>query len=395
MKVVLICTSDSGGAGLCCQRICNALNSIGVECKMLVLYKKTSNKNIVQVGRVKNLFWRMFNKLLRICGLEITEFNYLFNLCHSTGNFYSSPYSIINISKHPLIRNADIVHLHWINGMIDFRTFFGNINKPIIWTLHDENLFYGMAHYESTVIKDNKKEQIYYTDKKNGIAKAKKLGIVFLSNMMYNKYNKHEIIINATKTIINNSVDTNIFTPHDKNIGRKKYGISSTDIVFIFVSATLTDKRKGLSILQEAIKSFNNPQMKILAIGNPDRLQPDKSTIFAGSLHDGKELSIAYSCGNYFVMPSIQEAFAQAPLEAMACGIPAIVSPVSGTEELITPFNGIICDGFTVNDFVNGISSALSTSYDGNIIRKDIIERFSPEVMARKYTDFYKKNLSN
>jgi hypothetical protein len=34
----------------------------------------------------------------------------------------------------------------------------------------------------------------------------------------------------------------------------------------------------------------------------------------------------------------------------MACGVPAIVFPVSGTEELIRPQNGVRAAGFTSED---------------------------------------------
>ena len=43
------------------------------------------------------------------------------------------------------------------------------------------------------------------------------------------------------------------------------------------------------------------------------------------NLYGPRAMSVAYSCADYFVMPSKKEAFAQTPMESMACGVPALV----------------------------------------------------------------------
>ena len=73
----------------------------------------------------------------------------------------------------------------------------------------------------------------------------------------------------------------------------------------------------------------------------------------------------------------------------MACGLPVIAFPCSGTEELITDMNGVRCEAFTVEALENGIRKALATQYDETMIRNDMIERFSPEKIAGEYLDFY------
>ncbi len=88
-------------------------------------------------------------------------------------------------------------------------------------------------------------------------------------------------------------------------------------------------------------------------------------------------------------MPSFQEAFAQAPMEAMACGTPVIAFPCSGTDSLINESNGIVCHDFTVDSLVKNIQSAKEIPFDGMAIRRDVIERFSYEKIAAQYIDLY------
>ena len=75
----------------------------------------------------------------------------------------------------------------------------------------------------------------------------------------------------------------------------------------------------------------------------------------------------------------------------MACGIPSIVFPVSGTEELITNENGIRCTDFTVESLCSGITKAMNTTYNAQKIREDMITRFSPSKIAEDYLTLYRK----
>ena len=60
----------------------------------------------------------------------------------------SLPTSIFDVSKSNLVKEADIIHLHWVGDFVDLPSLSKKVNKPIVWTLHDENLFCGIRHYE-------------------------------------------------------------------------------------------------------------------------------------------------------------------------------------------------------------------------------------------------------
>lgn len=112
MNVLIINTSDiNGGAAIAAYRLLDALKSSGVNAQMVVRDKLSDNKNVLKTGN------NLINK---------------FNFYHERGEiFLSNAFSIenlfeISIAKRGIpiteteeFKQADIVHLHWINqGML-------------------------------------------------------------------------------------------------------------------------------------------------------------------------------------------------------------------------------------------------------------------------------------
>ena len=56
-----------------------------------------------------------------------------------------------------------------------------------------------------------------------------------------------------------------------------------------------------------------------------------------------KDIEFYYAAADVYVGPSLEDTFAQPPAEAMACGLPVIVSSTNGTSEIVThEVNGLI-----------------------------------------------------
>lgn len=179
----------------------------------------------------------------------------------------------------------------------------------------------------------------------------------------------------------------------DKKVAQDSLGLKSDFDYFVFVAYSIIDGRKGLDKLIQAVDDLNKEKDKyrIIAVGDNKGFTGYRTVIETGLIHDSRKMAMWFSAADYFVMPSLQEAFSQSPIEAMACGKPAIVFPVSGTEELITTKNGIVCEGFSKSDLLNGIKKALNKEFDSNEIRRDVSERFSAQTIVKEYMDFYKQ----
>jgi glycosyltransferase involved in cell wall biosynthesis len=390
MKVVHVSFEDNNGAGSCAYRICKAQRDLGIDSQLLVARKTRSDCFIHEYGLGRLFMRRVFNKLGRIIQFP-NEIDKISNLCIEKGTCYTLPVSPVRLNNQKLLQEADIIHLHWVDNLVDYPSFFSAFSgKPMVWTLHDENLFFGIAHYERDYIKDNPLEKKYYGIKYESIRQAKRLGIVFLSKMMHDKFSDHEMISGFPSAIINNAVNYHLYQPKERKLACQRVGLNENVLIFAFCSVNISEKRKGLDILSKTLVKIN-PDYRILAIGGNPRSVHWDNVIEYGKCNTPEQMSWALSAANYFCMPSYQEAFAQTPIEAMACGLPIIVFPCSGTEELVTPVNGIRCEDFNSGALETGIREALAHQYDPRLIRRDAINRFSPERIAHEYLDFYEK----
>jgi glycosyltransferase involved in cell wall biosynthesis len=410
MKILHISYSDNNGAGLCALRIHKSMLDAGVDSKMLVANKSSNlpsvfvaeESDLNRYSPPKNKLLRKTKKLLRKRGncLTTLERYQIKTACLEGKAFYTFPLSHFRLDKHPLVEEADVLHLHWVANYVDYPTFFPNIDKPIVWTFHDENIGMGVFHYQRDKAKyghlcKDTEEEIFGVKQQALKEFHGKLRVIAISNQMQRYLSNIPIIGNCPITIINNSVDSSVFRPVvDKETAKQVFGIPKHNLVFAFCSVSLKDERKGLKELIAALERLNREDMTLICAGGGNLpVETKLNVIQTGVLGNERLLSLFYSCADYFVMPSFQEAFAQTPLEAMACGVPVVAFPCSGTEELIAKINGVRCDDFTVNSLYNGIKCAMDSQYNSKEIRQDMIDRFSPEKIASQYLDNYKEML--
>lgn len=393
MKVLHISSVDIYGAGQCCVRINNALREAGVESKVLVQEKFGVDENVIPYYPLYTKCKKGVDLIMRKMGLYMSERNKVLWYNLHKGKHYSLPTSYSNLLGHPLVREADIINLHWINGFVDIPSFVSRIDKPIVFTLHDENFFYGLSHYSKHFVADDPMERKYYEMKKMAYAKNKDYGIIFLSKYMQEKYSEHEFVKGRQNTVINNAVDLRSFMLWNKEEVRNDLGIPCDKYVISFMATSIDDPQKGLKDLIEAVETINNSNIIVLAIGSDAGIINSKYLEKVGKQTDVNTLSKLLSASDLFVQPSYQEAFAQSPIEAMACGVPAVVYPFSGSDELAEKSVCIRCNDFSVNELVNAISVAMDRTHDPEIVRKDIELNFSPSHLAQQYIEFYESIL--
>ncbi len=171
-------------------------------------------------------------------------------------------------------------------------------------------------------------------------------------------------------SLIPNGVDLNKFKPltdsEQKKFLRQKLNLPVEDKI-IFTSSRLV-KKNNLAILIRAIqllaKEFNLPVK--LVIAGSGRLEKKlkrlvsqlglaKRVAFLGQLPTDK-LVAYYQAADIFVRPSLSEGQGISFLEAMACGLPVITTPVGGIPDFLTDKQtGLFCRPDSAYDLADKI----------------------------------------
>jgi len=190
------------------------------------------------------------------------------------------------------------------------------------------------------------------------------------------------------------------FSPERALAERMQYRAGNAP-VFLFVGRL--SEEKGITTLIDAFagiaKRLPDPQLRIVGTGPLERdlrkrvaeLGLDRSITFVGSLQD-EPLSREYYGATCLVLPSRSEPWGLVVNEAMASGLPVVISRQCGCgPELVFPgVNGAIID----ERDLDGLASALVTLSRDDVRRRDygersarLVEAFSLQTWAAALAD--------
>lgn len=407
MRVLQISTLQSGGASIAAKRLHQALLDCEIESRILTLEKHSNNDGIISYKPFldfssKRIIPKIVKGLLYRFGIGMGRWWRMHDEARKNGKdcHYTYPVSPYRVENHPLVRWADVIHLHFCDDFINYPTFFKKVRKPFVWTLHDKGIVYGGFHYSidhDRLYSDYKTiEEQFCSIKHRAISSAHNLSLVALSDEMLSLTRKVEYLSPLPAYKIYNAIDTNIFKPSDKQECRLMLGLPIDKTILLFVAENVHNKSKGLHILQKTITELNNDNFVICAIGNHDErisTEEDIYTLFHGKIAEPSKLAKYYSAADFLVAPSLQEECPLTPLESMACGTPVVAFPSGAMTEYIHAEQGIVCQEQTQSSLVEGITKALNTHYDGNAIRNYVISNFSPKSIVERYINVYNEAL--
>ncbi len=391
MKILHINTYDTGGAANACLRIHKALLDKGIDSKVLVLYKSKKIPEVYEFNyweNTKNRLQRYFkrqkyNRYKEKMG-QLNSFKEKYPV-----EIFSCSKTIFDITKHPLYKEADIIQLNWVAGFIDEPSFFQKNTKPVIWRTPDLYICGGGYHYEKEFPFDIYKALLHknYSLRRKSL-KGRKVNIVAISNWVKQKVQESPLLKGQPVTVTHNGIDTAVFKPYHKTSVRKELNIPQDKKIILLGAQSLSNPRKGTSLLLEAINEITDEGILFYGFGTNENI--DERIRPLGFIKDENLLAKIYSAADIFVMSSIEEAFGQVFIESLACGTPVATFPNGGGMDIIkNGFNGFLAEDFTSKSLANVINKALNTIFDKDAIRKDIIERFNIEDKADQYIQLY------
>lgn len=201
--------------------------------------------------------------------------------------------------------------------------------------------------------------------------------------------------------VIYNGVDLEHFHPRERaamrGAARAELACRPRDVVFLFVGSGFA--RKGLAAAIDALALADRGSFRLLVVGR-DREQAhfeaqartrgvSDRVRFVGGRDDVRPLYAAADC---FILPTRYDPFPNTALEALAMGLPVIVSTRCGAAEVVrNGANGWVCEP----DDAPGIARLMRSADEAT--RSDTMEQaarntaedFGIDAMAMKLAELY------
>lgn len=414
MKILIINKSYfSGGAGIAAGRLFQTLKQAGADVSMMVFDPTTQSDNkLIQLTRNtwhRILWWALF----------LTERLFFLPSEKSKAQRYafSPAVSGVDISRHPAVQEADMIHLHWYNqGFLSHRSLrkIYALGKPVVHTLHDMWAFTGGCHYNGTCerftgqcgqciyLKNPAENDLSFKgfQQKRAYYQNANLTIVTCSRWLGALAAKSSLLEKKKILSIPNSIDTTFYQPVAREEVRKKLHLPHDRKLVLFGAANLNDPRKGLHYFLEAIQMVKF-DFDIVVFGKNSTLMLQQHTrkVFDFGLIASKEtMRDLYQAADVFVLPSLQDNLPNTVMESLACGTPVVAFNTGGIPEMVDHLaNGYIAKSQSSADLAKGIEWILgniNSNTLGKAARDKVLHEYSEAVVAAKYLQLYQSILN-
>lgn len=408
MKVLHIVAGNlHGGAARGAYWLHLGLCELGIESKILTNSAETlGDRNVVSLNKTKKQ---------KLKNLILSYLDVLLLLFYPKRKrvIFSSGIVGINFTKIKEYKEADIIHLHWINGGFINIKDLAKVDKPMVWTMRDMWPMTGGCHYSMDCerykvgcgiclqLQSNSKydlSKFILNRKKRYIPQTIKL--VGISRWLSEKARESEIFRNFDIRTIPNNINTNEFFMVEKKVARDILGISTNKKIILTGSTNANDFYKGFNKYLEALRRIDKNRYFLCFFGNLDyKLIEDLGFEYKsfGYLHDNISLRLVYSCADLFVAPSLMEAFGKTLAEAMACGTPVVCFDATGPKDIVNhKINGYLAKPFESEDLARGIEWVVNAPNYEELCqnaREKVLREFDSRVVAQKYIALYEEIL--
>lgn len=414
MKVLLLNTSElTGGAAVAANRLLHALQKAGVDASMLVRDKRTDDPTVFSIN---TSFWRQKLNFLRFVWERLVIF--LHNKLDRKDLFRVSLADTgTDLSRHALVQEADVIHLHWINhgflSLDDIRALT-RLGKPVVWTLHDMWPCTAICHYSCGCERyteacgacpflhsDRLKDLSYRVFRKKRFLASSPIHLVTVSSWLKEIAGRSALTGDLPVTVIPNVLDTGVFHPADREEAREELALPLDKKIILMGAARLDDPIKGFEYLQQALDLLKGrTDILLLLFGGIKEGEGFLAKLpvawrWMGLLTDPNRIARLYAAADVTVVPSHYETFGQTLIESMACGCPVVSFDNSGQTDIIDhKVNGYLARYPDPADLARGIEWVWANTADLHLaeagIRK-VLAEYTEAVVARKYVNLYNR----
>ena len=386
MRVLIVNTTERrGGAAIAASRLAKALRKEGAEvsvatrksdCPLSILHCPFSVKPLAFYWERARIFLANRLKKQNLWQVDIAN-------CGE------------DITKTEAFREADVVHLHWVNqGFLSLRGIEKIVSsgKRVVWTLHDQWPYTGICHFAGEcrhfetgchdcpqLVRPGAKDLAYRTfEAKRRIFAQGHVTLVGCSQWIADEARKSLLARGQRVVTIPNAIDHEVFRPIAKREAREHFDLPEDRRIVLFICQKVTDERKGVRYLEEAMKEV--PDAMLIRVGQDGDFE----------IHDEERMALMYAAANVFVTPSLQDNLPNTIVEAMSCGTPCVGFAVGGIPEMIHhKEDGYVARYRDADDLAEGIRYVLAHPGLSEAAARYARETYDEQRVARRYMKEY------
>ena len=427
LRILHLNASSSGGAFVAAQRLNDALNGLdGISSEHWVFDGGEGDFHLWANTWIKKKWAFGLHALEKLDFLR-------FEADKSIRFAFSHGRTGINVSNWQAVKDADIIHLHWINkgfvslnGLEDLLV----LGKKIVWTCHDMWPFTGGCYHPRGCDNFTREcgncqylKQPSQSDLSSQVFKKKKrifsnaggrLQFVTPSAWLKNQADKSGIVkdligigdagVMPEIKVIPNPIDTDYFKPLDLKLVNS---LENAPFVLMFAAANLGNPAKGFaefrSICNGLVELGFNDIMALVVgenrLPNGD-LGLNCPVTELGFISDAKQMRDAYWQADVYVTTSHEENLPTTIMESLSCGVPVAAFAVGGIPEMISPSGdhqtGWLAEKLDVKSLIQGIASYIEMEASKRVklqeaSRNAAVVNYGSVSIAQRYVSLYRK----
>jgi N-acetyl-alpha-D-glucosaminyl L-malate synthase BshA len=311
--------------------------------------------------------------------------------------FEHQPYTLALATKMASVaetENLDLLHVHYaiphsISAILARESLKPKRYLPVITTLHGTDITLVGA------------DRSYLPITRYGIVQSD--GVTAISH--YLKDATKEIFQFDDIEVIPNFVCEHDYARHQVDELRRSLAPQGEPLL-VHVSNFRPVKRPVdcIEILARVLQKGINTRLVMVGDGS-ERMNVEHKArglgIFDSCVFVGKQPNIVdyLSAADVLLLPSEQESFGLAALEAMACEVPVIASRVGGLPEVVTDgVTGFLSEVGDVEKMANDAAKLLTDATlrreMGKRARESAVSRYRTDIVIPKYVEFYDRVLA-
>lgn len=401
----------TGGAGIAARRLNQALNQTGTASWMLVPQTDFPDPQVAGLAQTP------FQRSLATARFALDRLTFWPFERSKADRFQFSPARVgTDLSRHPLVQAADVLHLHWTQFgflSIDGMKKLFSLGKPVVWTLHDMWAFTGGCHYSRgceryqthcqhcPYLKRPGERDLSYRVFEQKIALLQNAPLTFVtpSQWMADLLKRSRLAEHFPVHVLPNPIDVSRFRPApDRAAIRQALNLPTDRKLLLFGSLNTNDPRKGFRYVQEALQLVKNdlPDAELVVFGkpNPEVLNALPLPVYSlGSVASEAKMIQVYGAADALLVPSLEDNFPNTIIESLACGTPVVAFRTGGIPEQIQHRQtGWLAEPKSAADLAAGIQWVLNNGDDEAVRNRAaafVRERISYEIVTPRFQALY------